>query len=148
MHPLSARMVKTAEDTRKGTRPGIHPGLAVTIFDLVKTFQTVLDRAKSRPTFQIDREDVSVPDMIRYLRHHMERARKQGAVSATALFESQRSRRAMICLFLAILELVKRQAVELTQGEAFGDIGLRRGVGFEESVAAPEELAAVEQEYQ
>jgi hypothetical protein len=38
--------------------------------------------------------------------------------------------------------------VELTQGEAFGDIGLRRGAGFEESLAAPEELAAVEEEYQ
>jgi segregation and condensation protein A len=124
------------------------PGLAVTIFDLVKTFQSVLERAKSRPTFQIDQEDVSVPDMIRYLRYQMERVRKQGAVSATALFESQHSRRAMICLFLAILELVKSQAVELTQGEAFGDIGLRRGAGFEQSLAAPEELAAVEQEYQ
>ncbi|HEX4231504.1 MAG TPA: segregation/condensation protein A [Bryobacteraceae bacterium] len=124
------------------------PGLAVTIFDLVKTFQSVLERAKSRPTFQIDREDVSVPDMIRYLRHQIERARKQGPISATALFESQHSRRAMICLFLAILELVKSQAVELMQGEAFGDIGLRRGAGFEESLAAPEELAAVEQEYQ
>jgi segregation and condensation protein A len=124
------------------------PGLAVTIFDLVKTFQSVLERAKSRPTFQIDREDISVPDMIRYLHHQIERARKQGAVSATALFESQHSRRAMICLFLAILELVKRQAVELTQGEAFGDIGLRRGAGFEESLGAPDELAAVEQEYQ
>lgn len=123
------------------------PVLAVTIFDLVKTFQTVLDRAKSRPSFQIDREDVSVPDMIRYLRHQMERVRKQGAVSATALFEAQRSRRAMICLFLAILELVKRQAVELTQGEAFGDIGLRRGTGFEESLDLPEEFAAVEEEY-
>lgn len=122
------------------------PGLAVTIFDLVKTFQTVLDRAKSRPNFQIDREDVSVPDMVRYLRHQMER--RKGTVSATTLFESQHSRRAMICLFLAILELVKSQAVELTQGEAFGDIGLRRGAGFEEALAAPEELAAVEQEYQ
>jgi len=125
------------------------PALAVTIFDLVKTFQTVLERAKSRPSFQIDREDVSVPDMIRYLHHQIERVRKQGAISATALFESQRSRRAMICLFLAILELVKRQAVELTQGEAFGDIGLRRGAGFEDSLAAvPEDLATVEEEYQ
>jgi segregation and condensation protein A len=122
------------------------PGLAVTIFDLVKTFQTVLDRAKSRPNFQIDREDVSVPDMVRYLRHQMER--RKGTVSATILFETQHSRRAMICLFLAILELVKSQAVELTQGEAFGDIGLRRAAGFEESLTAPEELAAVEQEYQ
>ncbi|MGC2657175.1 MAG: segregation/condensation protein A, partial [Bryobacteraceae bacterium] len=124
------------------------PSLAVTIFDLVKTFQNVLDRAKSRPTFSIDREDVSVPDMIRFLRHQLERGRKQGPVSATALFESQHSRRAMICLFLAILELVKQQAVELTQGEAFGDIGLHRGPGFESPMPSPEELAALEEEYQ
>jgi segregation and condensation protein A len=63
------------------------------------------------------------------------------------LFEKQRGPRAMICLFLAILELVKRQAVELTQGEAFGDIGLRRGSGFDEQQAAVEDLSAVEEEY-
>ena len=74
--------------------------------------------------------------MIRYLRIRWNEHGSSGAVSATALFDSQHSRRAMICLFLAILELVKCQAVELTQGEAFGDIGLRRGAGFEESLAA------------
>src|SRR5579872_2494981 len=42
------------------------PGLAVTIFDLVKTFQTVLERAKNRPIYEIGKEEVSVPDMIRY----------------------------------------------------------------------------------
>ena len=68
-------------------------------------------------------------------------------LSATRLFERQRSRRAMICLFLAILELVKRQTVELTQGEAFGDIGLRRGSGFDDVADPLEELAAVEQDY-
>ncbi len=36
----------------------------------------------------------------------------------------------MICLFLAILELVKRRNVELVQGEAFGDIGLRRDLNL------------------
>jgi segregation and condensation protein A len=63
------------------------------------------------------------------------------------MFERQRSRRAMICLFLAMLELVKRQAVELTQGEAFGDIGLRRGPDFEDTREAEADLAVVEQEY-
>jgi len=38
------------------------PGLAVSLFDLVKTFQQVLDRAKNRPTYDIEKEDVSVPD--------------------------------------------------------------------------------------
>jgi len=122
------------------------PALAVTIFDLVKTFQGVLDRAKSRPIYEVGKESVSVPDMIQFLKHQLGRSRRQEPLSATRLFENQRSRRAMICLFLAILELVKRQTVELTQGEAFGDIGLRRGSAFEGN-DSPEELAAVEQDY-
>lgn len=123
------------------------PALAVTIFDLVKTFQGVLERAKTRPTYEIGKEDVSVPDMIQFLKHQLTRVRRDRAISATELFEKQRSRRAMICLFLAILELVKRQSVELTQGEAFGDIGLRPGPGLSEAGESAEELAAVEEEY-
>jgi len=122
------------------------PGLAVTIFDLVKTFQGVLDRAKNRPVYEVGKEEVSVPEMIQFVRQRLGRSRRE-AISATQLFEQQRSRRAMICLFLAILELVKRQAVELTQVEAFGDIGLCRGSGFDETQASAEDLAAVEEEY-
>lgn len=122
------------------------PGLAATIFDLVKTFQTVLERAKNRPTFEIGQEDVSVPDMVRFLRYRLLRLRA-GAVSATELFEAQKSQRAVICLFLAILEMVKRQAVELAQNEAFAEIELKRGVHFEESEMSPEELAAADEEY-
>jgi segregation and condensation protein A len=123
------------------------PGLAVTIFDLVKTFQGVLERAKTRPVYEIGKEDVSVPDMIQFLKHQLTRMRRSQAISATELFERQRSRRAMICLFLAILELVKRQSVELTQGEAFGDIGLRAGPNLSEAGESVEELATVEEEY-
>jgi segregation and condensation protein A len=109
--------------------------------------QGVLDRAKSRPVYEIGKENVSVPDMIHYLRQQLTRTRRPGGLSATELFESQRSRRAMICLFLAILELVKRQNVSLTQGEAFGDIGLERGPSFEENPELLADLETVEQEY-
>jgi segregation and condensation protein A len=85
--------------------------------------------------------------MIQFLKHQLTRTRREKAISATELFEKQRSRRAMICLFLAILELVKRQSVELTQGEAFGDIGLRAGPGLSEVGQNMDELAAVEEEY-
>jgi segregation and condensation protein A len=121
------------------------PGLAVTLFDLVRTFQTVLERVKSRPSFDLDNEDVTVPEMIQMLRLRLVRARS--AISATELLEQQRTRRAMICLFLAILELVKRQAVELTQGEAFGHIGLVKGAEFETTPASANELAEVEEDY-
>jgi segregation and condensation protein A len=121
------------------------PGLAVTIFDLVKTFQTVLERAKNRPIYEVGKEDVSVPDMIRYLESVFTDLPKSESVSATELFERQRSRRAMICLFLALLELVRRQTLVLTQRDAFGDIGLKRHRAFDESLS--ESLAATEQEY-
>ena len=126
---------------------GQGPALAVTIFDLVKTFQVVLERAKNRPIYEVGKESVSVPDMIDYLRRQLSGTRRHGPLSVTRLFENQRSRRAMICLFLAMLELVKRQAVHLTQVEAFGDIGHERALAFNEVSATAEELAAVEQEY-
>ena len=98
------------------------PGLAVGIFDLVKTFQTVLERAKSRPLYEIGKESVSVPEMIDFLRRQLMRSRRQEILSATQLFESQRSRRAMICLFLAILELTKRRLLVPEQPDPLGDI--------------------------
>jgi len=123
------------------------PGLAVTLFDLVKTFQTVLDRAKNRPVYEVGKEDISVPDMIRYLEKVFRDTRKSDSISVAELFDQQRSRRAMICMFLAILELVRRQALALTQKDAFGDIGLKRHRGFDEVLAEDESLTAIEQEY-
>ena len=119
------------------------PGLAVTLFDLVKTLQTVLERAKARPIYEISQEDVSVPDMMRYLRKLFERERR--ALPARELFERQRSRRAMICLFLAMLEMVKLQALGLVQTN--GEIGLKRMEGFENAFTAEETMNAIEEGY-
>jgi segregation and condensation protein A len=124
------------------------PVLAVGLIDLVKTLQIVMERIKSRPTYEIGKEDVSVPDMIRYVRYELEHVRASQALSATKLFERQNSRRAVICLFLAILELVKVQAIDLIQGELFGDIGLRRRENFKQALDDAEQLEAVEQDYQ
>ena len=123
------------------------PGLAVSLMDLVKTFQTVLERAKNRPIYEVGGEDVSIPDMIRYLEQTIRNHRGKAPISVVELFDRQRSRRAMICLFLAILELVKRQAILLTQAEAFGDIGLKKNRAFDEVFAPDQSLAAIEQEY-
>jgi segregation and condensation protein A len=122
------------------------PGLAVTLHDLVKTFQTVLERAKHRPVYEIGTEDVSVPDMIRYLRKIFEKERGE-TVSARELFELQRSRRGMICLFLAVLELVKLQAVGLVQKDLFGEIGLKRLSGFETAFASEQVMTAIDEGY-
>lgn len=124
------------------------PGLAVGLIDLVKTLQTVLERAKTRPTYDIGKEDVSVPDMIKLVSYELEHTRPSQSLSVGRLFERQRSRRAMICLFLAILELVKLQAVDLTQGELFGDIGIKRRENFKQALENAQKLDTVEQDYQ
>ena len=44
------------------------PGLATTLFDLVKAFGEMLERARNRPTYEVGAADVTVSEMMRYLR--------------------------------------------------------------------------------
>jgi segregation and condensation protein A len=134
-NPQMARFLSEADE----------PELAVSLFDLVKTLQTVLERAKNRPIYEVGTEDVSIPDMIRYLERVFGNLRIGESIPAAELFERQGSRRAMICLFLALLELVRRQALVLTQKDAFGDIGLKKQRAFDEVVG--QSLVAIEEEY-
>jgi segregation and condensation protein A len=121
--------------------------LAVTLYDLVKTLQTVLERARNRPVYEVGKEDVTVPQMIRYLKAVFESLPRNDSISARGLFESQAGRRGMICLFLAILEMVRMHAIVLTQAEAFGEIALKRHKNFGDAMASEEALATIQQEY-
>src|SRR5947199_2281584 len=50
------------------------PGLAITLFDLVKAFSEMLERVKNRPVYEVESADVTVADMIRYLRDELPQA--------------------------------------------------------------------------
>ena len=123
------------------------PGLQVTLFDLVKAFGEILDRVKNRPIYEVIGEDISVPDMILHLTSLLRRAGIDEPVRILPLFERQRSVRAMISMFLAVLELVRRQAVLLVQTEAFGEIALKKHARFEEAVADQGAISEVEKDY-
>ncbi len=123
------------------------PGLAVTLYDLVKTLESVLERIKNRPVYQVSKDDVSVPDMIHYLRNLLTQQSGTGSLVVRELFEQQPSRSAMICLFLAILELAKLQAIVLKQKDAFGEIVLKKHRRFEEAMASAEVIESTEQGY-
>ena len=45
---------------------GTEPEIAADVIDLVKTFQQILERARSRPMLQVDEETVTVGQMIDY----------------------------------------------------------------------------------
>ena len=123
------------------------PGLAVTLFDLIKTLREVLDRARSKPVYQVDQEKVGVPDMILFLKSLFRDKSRREMVPVKELFERQKSRTAMICLFLAILEMVKLQAIAVVQKDSFGEISIRKHKGFDQFVASEEAFTAIEEGY-
>jgi segregation and condensation protein A len=123
------------------------PGLAISLFDLVKAFNEVLERAKSRPTYEVTTEEVSVEDMVRHLRVLLQQTRKDKPLFIMEVIEKQRTRRAMICLFLAVLEMVKLHAVEFVQKDLFGEIALRRGEEFDAVFSGGQPAPAIEEEY-
>jgi len=123
------------------------PGLAVSLIDLVATLQSVIDRAKNRPLYEVDQEDVGVPEMMDLLKNLLMDKPKREMIPVRELFERQKSRKAMICLFLAILEMVKVQAVAVVQKDAFGEIAIRKYKGFEEFIASQETITAIEEGY-
>ena len=100
------------------------PGLAITLFDLVKAFGELLERAKNRPVYEVESGDVTVADMIRYLRSSSPRPARTSRSSSSGFSSEQRTRRAMVALFLAVLEMVRMQAVVVTQKDLFGEIAL------------------------
>jgi segregation and condensation protein A len=121
------------------------PGLAVSLFDLIKAFGDVLERIASRPVYEIQDEEISVGDMVRHVRSLLGATRKDKPLFILQVMEMQRSRRAMICLFLAVLEMVKTQTVEILQADMFGEIALAKGQRFDESSAEP--LSGIEEDY-
>jgi segregation and condensation protein A len=122
------------------------PGLAVGLFDLVKAFGEMMERIKTRPVFEVERADVTVTDMLHYLREKFREAKKGHPVFILRILEQQRSRRAMIVLFLAVLEAVKMQAVEVTQKDLFGEIALLERDKFDAMFDTAEPLA-IEKDY-
>ncbi|MFN7997081.1 MAG: segregation/condensation protein A [Bryobacteraceae bacterium] len=123
------------------------PGLAITLFDLVKAFGELLERAKNRPVYEVAEEEVTVAQMILHLKTLFRQAGPEEPVHIMRVFEEQRTRRAMIALFLAVLEMVKLQAVVVAQDKLFGDIVLRRHESFETVFASDQPVSAIERDY-
>ena len=117
-----------------GTEPradGERDRLEVTIFDLVQTFRDVLERVRDEPTVEMEPETVSVASRIKYLRGLLEEA--NGPIRIRPVLLTLRTVRAVVATFLALLELVKAQAVELQQEETFGEIVIRKHTQFHQA---------------
>ena len=127
------------------TGDAVEGELVVSLVDLVKTFQQVLERRKEKPKFELHHESVTIAQMIDRLRHRL--TATEEPISLTAFFEDCETRNAMIVALLAVLEMVRMQAAILVQAELFAEIRLRKHRMFDAVFSGSEAMAKIEEQY-
>src|SRR6266404_2426589 len=96
-----------------------NPEVAVGLFDLLRVFQEILARHKEEVMLEIEREEVTMAEMIERLRNMV---RSAGEINLVTFFERAGSRRGLVVAFLSVLELVRMSEISLVQRETFGEI--------------------------
>jgi segregation and condensation protein A len=125
---------------------GTDGDLVVSLVDLVRVFQQVLERRKEVSRIELRHEQFTVAQMIAQLRGQIQ-ASESNTVNLIEFFEACPSRHAMIVAFLAVLEMVKLQAVALVQDKQFGEIQVRKHKMFDVIFDENGAIQQVDQEY-
>jgi segregation and condensation protein A len=127
------------------TGEAVEGELVVSLVDLIKTFQQVLERRKEVTKFELRHESVTIAQMMDRLRQRL--ASTEDPISLSEFFDACETRNAMIVALLAVLEMVRMQAVILVQSELFADIGLRKHKMFDAVFAGPDAMSKIEEQY-
>jgi segregation and condensation protein A len=121
--------------------------LVVSLVDLVRVFQQVLERKKEVTRIELQHETFTVAQMIAQLRSQI-LSSDTSSVSLIQFFEACPSRHAMIVAFLAVLEMVKLQAVALVQEKQFADILVKKAKAFDTAFDESGAIRTIDEEYQ
>ncbi len=113
--------------------PVIDPKIDMQEFQLDDLYQAMLEVLKNVHTIPTHEESVSTPrvrvrDKILSIVHSL---KEVGRLSFRRVIKNARSRLEIVVSFLAVLELLKQDQVEVRQDEMFGDIELVRGSGWQ-----------------
>jgi segregation and condensation protein A len=111
---------------------GTEPEIDADTVDLVRVFREILDRARKRPVLSVNEDAVTVAQMIDYVRRRL--TMEDRPIGLRRLMQQVQSERALICTFLALLELVRLQAILLRQLGSFGEIYIKKHENFESTM--------------
>ena len=93
------------------------------VFDLLTVFQKIAARHIDEVKMEIEREEISLADMIKSLK---QRIFDFGEVNLLQFFEEMRSKRELVTAFIAVLEIVRTEGIRLLQKTTFGEIILKK----------------------
>ena len=94
----------------------------VSLEELLLSMAEVLRRADMFESHQVSREVLSTRERMSQV---LERLKGGAFVPFVALFLAEEGRLGVVVTFMAVLELIKEQLVELVQNEIFGPIHVR-----------------------
>ena len=128
------QMLEAATWTNPGVREfredsGAEPEIAADTTDLVRIFRDILERARNRPIINVEEDSVTVGQMIQFLTRRLTMEDKP--VALRRLLSHTHSERALIAMFLGLLELVRLQAILLRQDRQFSEIFVKKNTGFD-----------------
>ena len=131
------QMLEAASWTNPGVREfkedaAAEPEIAADTVDLVRIFRDILERARKRPTFNMQDDSITVGQMIQFLTRRL--SMEDRPLSLRKLLSHSKSQRALVAMFLALLELVRLQAILLRQDKAFSEIFIKKSTGFDNVV--------------
>jgi len=106
--------------------------IAADTLDLVRVFREVIERAKNRPILDVQEDAVTVRQMIDFVRRRL--MMEDRPVGLSKLLAHTRSPNAIVAMFLALLELVRLQAILLRQDRNFSEIFIKKHEQFEQAI--------------
>lgn len=98
--------------------------IAADTVHLTRVFHEVLERVRQGPVLNMDDEAVTTGQMIDQIWQRF--TIDDGSIRLTHILRHARSERATICTFLALLELVRLDAIVLRQDRNLSDILVKR----------------------
>ncbi|HJR09627.1 MAG TPA: segregation/condensation protein A [Pyrinomonadaceae bacterium] len=99
-----------------------NPEVSAGVFDLLKVFQEILARKKQEVLMEIERDEITMTEMLERLRNMILSA---GELNLRLFFERAETRRELVLAFLSVLEIVRTSEIVLVQEKTFGDIVAR-----------------------
>jgi segregation and condensation protein A len=128
------QMLEAASWTNPGIREfqddaAAEPEIAADTTDLVRVFSGIIERARNRPIINLEEDSVTVGQMIQFMARRLTMEDKP--IALRRLLSHTKSERALIAMFLALLELVRLQAILLRQDRQFSEIFIKKHTGFD-----------------
>jgi chromatin segregation and condensation protein Rec8/ScpA/Scc1 (kleisin family) len=94
-----------------------------TVFDLLTVFQKILARHKEEVQMEIEREEMSLAEMLKRIRARIFQAKE---INLLELFAAMQSKQELVLAFIAYPRIGQNRRYKFTARKTFGDIILKK----------------------